>query len=130
MDGLLPSCLISLLAAKPKTGKSTLARQVAVRVARGKKFLGRTTNRGRVVYLALEEKRDEVRKHFADLGVMGNEKILVNCAAAPRNAVPELIQLVKDYKPALVIIESITCAKGRRRRIRKGFWARRRCLVR
>jgi putative DNA primase/helicase len=107
VEGLLPSSGISLLVAKPKTGKSTLARQLAVRVARGRKFLGRRTIQGRVVYLALEEKRDEVRKHFTDLGVEGDEEIYLHCAAAPQAAVPALIHLVKQYKPALVIIDPV-----------------------
>jgi DNA primase len=112
VEGLLPSSGISLLVAKPKTGKSTLARQLAVRVARGKKFLGRKTNQGRVVYLALEEKRDEVRKHFADLGVDGDEDLYVHCAAAPEEAVLKLIQLVKEYKPALVIVDPFKHSSG------------------
>jgi len=107
VEGMLPTCGISLLVAKPKTGKSTLARQLAVRVARGKKFLGRKTNQGPVAYLALEEKRDEVRKHFTDLGVEGNEEIYLHCAAAPQDAVPALIELVKKHKPALVIIDPL-----------------------
>jgi len=76
-------------------------------VARGKKFLGRKTNQGPVAYLALEEKRDEVRKHFTDLGVEGNEEIYLHCAAAPQDAVPALIELVKKHKPALVIIDPL-----------------------
>ena len=107
VEGILPTQGMSLLVAKPKTGKSTLARQLAVRVARGKKFLGRKTAQGPVVYLALEEKRDEVRKHFRALGAKGHEDIYLHCAAAPRDAVPALIELVKKHKPALVIVDPL-----------------------
>jgi putative DNA primase/helicase len=106
-DGLLPAGGVSLLVAKPKTGKSTLARRCAMDVARGKKFLGRQTVRGKVVYLALEEKRGEVRKHFADLGADGNEQIFTHCATAPQAAVEELRELVERERPALVIIDPI-----------------------
>jgi putative DNA primase/helicase len=106
-DGLLPTGGVSLLVAKPKTGKSTLSRCCAMAVARGKKFLGRRTARGKVVYLALEEKRAEVRKHFAALGADGSEEILVHCATAPQDAVGELVELVKRVRPALVIIDPI-----------------------
>jgi hypothetical protein len=107
VDGLLPAGGVSLLVAKPKTGKSTLARGCAISVARGKKFLGRPTSPGKVVYLALEEKKGEVRKHFEDLGADGSEPIFVHCAAAPQDAVGELLELVKRVRPALVIIDPI-----------------------
>jgi len=106
-DGLLPSGGVSLLVAKPKTGKSTLSRGCALAVARGEKFLGRGTVRGKVIYLALEEKRAEVRKHFADLGADGSEQIFIHCATAPQDAIEELLQLVKRVRPALVIVDPI-----------------------
>ena len=107
LDGLLPTGGLSLLAAKPKTGKSTLARCLALAVARGEEFLGRTTVRGAVVYLALEEKRDEVRKHFADLGASGEEPIHIHCAAAPQDALSALLEAVTQFKPVLVIIDPV-----------------------
>jgi putative DNA primase/helicase len=106
-EGLLPIGGVSLLVAKPKTGKSTLARGCAMAVARGKKFLGRRTVPGKVVYLALEEKRAEVRKHFTDMGADGSEQIFIHCATAPQDAVTELRELVKRERPALVIIDPI-----------------------
>ena len=107
VEGLLPAGGVSLLVAKPKTGKSTLARGCALAVARGKNFLGRHTSCGKVVYLALEEKKSEVRKHFADLGADGNEQIFVHCSAAPQEAVEELLEVVKCERPVLVIVDPI-----------------------
>ena len=63
---LLPAGGTSLLAGKPKAGKSTLARCLALCVARGDNWLGRECRQGTVLYLGLEEKRSEVRRHFAD----------------------------------------------------------------
>jgi putative DNA primase/helicase len=107
VKGVLPAGGISLLVAKPKTGKSTLARKLAVDVAQGSDFLGKKTHQGPVIYLALEEKRDEVRKHFDALGVGGDEQIYVHCAAAPQDAIPALIEIVKEKKPQLLIIDPI-----------------------
>jgi RecA-family ATPase len=53
---------MSLLVAKPKVGKTTLAFNLAVAVSRGEEFLGRKTTQGPVVYLALEEKKGEIKK--------------------------------------------------------------------
>jgi len=64
----LPAGGISILSAKPKVGKSTLARCLALAVARGEQFLGCPTTQGTVVYLALEEKRSEVQRAFSGFG--------------------------------------------------------------
>jgi 5S rRNA maturation endonuclease (ribonuclease M5) len=103
----LPAGGISILSAKPKVGKSTLARCLALAVARGEPFLGCQTTQGAVIYLALEEKRSEVRRHFADLGATGEETIHIHCAAAPKDAMPELCRLTRELKPALVIIDPL-----------------------
>jgi len=107
VEGLLPTDGLSLLAAKPKVGKSTLARCLALAVARGEQFLGRTAAQGAVIYLALEEKRAEVRKHFLDLGADGTEPIYIHCAAAPQDALTELHDEIERHTPALVIIDPI-----------------------
>ena len=68
LEGMLPARGLSLVAAKPKTGKSTQARCLALAVARGDDLLGRKTQQGPVIYLALEEKRSEVRRHLWEMG--------------------------------------------------------------
>lgn len=103
----LPAGGISVLSAKPKVGKSTLARCLALAIARGETFLGCATTEGAVIYLALEEKRSEVRRHFADLGATGDEPIHIHCAAAPKDAMPELCKIVTALKPVLVIIDPL-----------------------
>jgi AAA domain len=107
VEELLPVGGLSLLAAKPKAGKSTLARCLALAVARGEPFLGRSVSPGPVIYLALEEKRSEVKKHFADLGADGSESIHIHCAAAPQDALIALHDEIKRRRPALVIIDPI-----------------------
>jgi putative DNA primase/helicase len=103
----LPLGGISVLAAKPKVGKSTLARCLALAIARGEIFLGCQTTRGPVIYLALEEKRSEVRRHFADLGATGEESIHIHCAAAPQDAMIELCRLTAEIRPVLIIIDPL-----------------------
>lgn len=107
VDGLLPEGGFSVLAAKPKVGKSTLSRNLALKVARGEDFLGRVTNQGAVIYLALEEKRSEVRKHFREMGADGSEEIFIYAARAPEDALAQLRKLIEDIKPSLVIIDPL-----------------------
>ena len=107
VDGLLPASGISLLAGKPKAGKSTLARCLAFAVARGEGFLGRATIKGSVLYLALEEKRSEVKRHFQDMGATGKEEIYIYAARAPADGITLLHAAAEQRKPALIIVDPL-----------------------
>lgn len=106
VDDTLPAGGLGLLAAKPKVGKSTLARALAVAVAAGTPFLGRATARGPVVYLALEEKRSEVAKHFARMGA-ADEPIFVHVGAAPQEALAALAEAIAEHRPVLAIVDPL-----------------------
>ena len=56
-----------ILAAKPKVGKSTLAYQLVVKIAKGETFLERTTKQGGVLIVALEEHLRDVRLRLKEL---------------------------------------------------------------
>lgn len=107
VNGLLPSSGTSIIAAKAKVGKTTLARQLALAVAKGETFLGMKTERGPVIYIAVEEKRDEIKKHFRDMGAIGDEDIHVHVAMAPDNAIDKLIPIAKEIKPRLIVIDTL-----------------------
>jgi len=106
VEGRLPTAGLSLLAGKPKAGKSTLARGLALAVARGEPFLGWATIRGPVFYLALEEKRAEVRAHFAAMGGT-DEDVRVFVARAPHDGLAQLRAAATNAKPALIIIDPL-----------------------
>lgn len=97
---------LSLLVGKPKAGKTTLSRYLAYCVAGGKDFLGFKTVKSEVIYLALEEKRSEVKKHFRAMGCV-DEKIFVHAASAPEGALMHLANLIEEMKPGLVIIDPL-----------------------
>jgi predicted ATP-dependent serine protease len=105
IDNLLPKGGLSIFAAKPKVGKSTLARNAAKAVSRGEQFLNRNTICGPVIYLALEEKRSEVKRHFKDIGCTGDEKIHLMTSVAPSLAV--LCAMAAKIKPEMIIIDPL-----------------------
>jgi hypothetical protein len=108
VDQLLPAGGLSILCAKPKVGKSTLARQLAVAVSRGDRFLGRATHSGGVIYLAFEEKKSEVLEHFKQMGITNEDtSIQVHFGTAPADAIEELRRLVDSSRPALVIVDTL-----------------------
>lgn len=103
----LPSGGLSLLGARPKVGKSTTARCLALEVARGEPFLGWATARGPVFYLALEEKRAEVRAHFRAMGATKDDPIFVFIAPSPQDGLAQLRQAVERERPALIIVDPL-----------------------
>ncbi len=107
VDGLLPSGGFSVLVAKPKVGKSTLARWLALCVAQGKPFLGKDVNSGVVIYLALEEKRAEIKRHFLDMGATGSEEIHVYSGGTPADAIRQIRAAVEKLNPLLLIIDPL-----------------------
>ncbi len=103
----LPAGGFGLLAGKPKAGKSTLARCLALRVARGEPWLGFATTPGAVVYLALEEKRAEVRDHFRALGATADDRIHIMFGSAPADALARLRREAERLRPALIVVDPL-----------------------
>ena len=106
VDELLPAGGMSILVAKPKVGKSTLARTLALHVARGKSFLDRKTIAGSVLYLDLEESREQVRPVFRRIGA-GEDPIFVGTSEwldSDRNVFDMLAESIRYERPALAII--------------------------
>lgn len=71
VEDLLLDVSVSQLSAKPKTGKSSLARQLAVAMAEGYPFLGHVVTRGNVLYVNTEGPGWVVAAHFKKLGYTG-----------------------------------------------------------
>lgn len=106
-ENTLPVGGLSICSAKPKVGKSTLARNLSIKVVEGEPFLNRQTAKGKVLYLCLEEKRSEVRKHFEKMGVSSND-ILIHTGATPEDAFVQLSIAIAEFEPVLVIIDPLS----------------------
>ena len=103
-DGILPSGGLSLVIAKPKVGKTTFAFNLAVAVSRGDDFLDRKTQKGPVVYLALEEKKREVQKNLSKIGIT-DEPLIFHFGPAPFKAMQEVIPLIEETGAKLLVID-------------------------
>ena len=105
---MFPAGGFSIMTAAPKVGKSTLARVCAVAVAQGRPdFLGREVKQGPVIYVALEEKRGEVARHFRAMGATESDPITTYIGYAPPDALERLAYDVEHIKPVLVIIDPL-----------------------
>lgn len=106
VEGLLLDGGMSLLAAKPKVGKSTLARVLAVSVARGAPFLERQTVAGPVLHLALEEHSQVVLHHFQAMGAV-DAPVYVCFGPAPEQALGWFEARIVAHRPRLVIVDPL-----------------------
>jgi hypothetical protein len=107
LEGILPSGGFSTVVGKPKAGKSTWARNLSLKVGRGESFMGRDTEPGGVVYLALEEKRSEVKNHFKKMGALGDEEVYIYASTAPADALLQIRKVVEEKRPVLLIIDPL-----------------------
>jgi AAA domain/Bifunctional DNA primase/polymerase, N-terminal/Primase C terminal 1 (PriCT-1) len=103
-DGILPAGGLSLLVAKPKVGKTTLAFNLALAVAGGRDFLGKKTKQSPVVYLALEEKRSEIRKKLTGL-IETPERLSFHFGSAPDKAIQEVRTLIRNTRAGLLVVD-------------------------
>ena len=90
---------VNLLAGKPKAGKSTAARGLALEVARGGSWLGFSCLPRPVWYLALEDKRSEVRRHFPDAPIHLHPADVPMVEAMPQQA--RMFGLQLEAPPAI-----------------------------
>lgn len=107
VDNILLSGGTAILSGRPKGGKSTLARALALNVARGEHFLGRPTTKGTVLYLGMEEKPSQVRAHFKSMGGNADDNIYIYCKGAPEEPLIWLTASIAKYKPILIIVDTM-----------------------
>jgi hypothetical protein len=106
-QGRLAAGTVSAVVSKPKVGKSTFARNLCLAVSRGEEFLGLPTKGGLCIYLALEERFEDVTADFRAMGATGDEPILIHADTTPESGVRALIALVREQKPVLVVIDPL-----------------------
>lgn len=106
---LLPLPGLSLLSAKPKCGKSTLARTLAASIELGTPFLGRETQKGKVLFCSFEESRRKMKKEFSPMGLPPETQIrFVYSRGGDKDVfLPKLIRTLAEYRPSLVIIDTL-----------------------
>ncbi len=107
VEGLIPVGGIALLSAKPKCGKSVLAQNIAVAIAKGDEILGRRCRQGPVLYLAMEERRETLLDRLRALGATRDLPIQFRIGRAPHEAMAWLLDAALTLKPSLVIIDTL-----------------------
>lgn len=108
IDGLIQAGSVNVLSAKPKVGKSTLARQLCLAVARGEEFLGRRCGPcGSAWYLAFEGRRHDIRAHFRQMGATEADRLWIHVGQAPKDIIAAVQARAIKERPGLCIIDTM-----------------------
>ena len=105
-DGLIPHGGIILFVGGKSAGKSTLARQYALSVARGDPFLGRATEQAPVVIASLEDPKGISSEHWHELGLTADDLIFGWDGVLPEDPSSWLDEVFETVKPGLIVIDS------------------------
>ena len=118
VDGLFPSDGFAAICGKPKTGKSTVVRNLVASVIKGYKFLNRSidipTGTGRVLYVHLDRKDQtwRVAKELRQLGITPDESarlVLKTAQDVPSDSYSDRLAWLKKEiitaNPHLIIID-------------------------
>lgn len=109
LDEYLPVGGLALLVAKPKEGKSTLAYELAVKVAKGHPFLNRSTNGGAVLILGLEEHPRDMKLRLRSLGAGDPRTLYVY--AGPLTLSPDTVERITRFTMeqhiTLILVDSL-----------------------
>lgn len=96
VDGLLPEGTLSILGAKPKSGKSSMSRCEAVAVAKGMPFLGRDTVRGETILISLEDPLHHVDNCLRALGWNPETDAAIHIVERLAPSINESIEAIGD----------------------------------
>ena len=112
VENLIFKKQISIIGAKPKTGKSTLIRFMSASIADGKSFLGRKCKEGKVLYFALEEHTDDAVSDFRDMNIENKKSIRTGNLVQSVNKIVDFEKLLHMHNPDLVVIDTMIHLSG------------------
>lgn len=114
VPGLLPTGLC-VLAGRPKLGKSWLALQLATAIGSNGNFLGQQTERGNVLYYALEDnpRRIQERLKKQNTAKLHNVSFIFEFGQSLANAIGDLTSRIQSGGYRLIVIDTISRAIGK-----------------
>jgi len=107
VDELIPRGSLSLLIAKPKVGKSSILRELIRSILLGEPFLGRTVIQGKVIYLALEERKPSLKKFFKKMRVPATDDLAIVFYRKDCPDLGKLEKMIQQVQPELVVIDTL-----------------------
>lgn len=104
--GLVWANRITLLAAREKTGKSTVAGAAAAAISAGKPFLGQPTVASNVLIISLEEHASEFATRFVKFGAVA-ERIAIISNRTGQDLLNAIWEAADEIKPSLIVWDTL-----------------------
>lgn len=112
-DRLLPVGGSLLIGAQRKAGKTTFLHNAALAISRGQRFLERSTRKGRVLFISLDESRGMTHDRAERLGATGDDQIDFICDRhGLTDWVTWLRELVTRNRYTLLVIDTLAKLLG------------------
>lgn len=113
IPGLLPTGLAAL-GARPKIGKSWMALQIATAVGTGGMVFGEQVEKGKVLYLALEDSHRRIKNRSKKQGAPAETGIdfFFDWPTLISTGINELLDDIERYAYSLVVIDTLARAMG------------------
>ena len=101
---------VCAIAGPPKSGKSSLLRQMALAVAGGTEWLGNECNKHPVVFLSVEDNRRQAKAHFRAMGADMAAEVHIHCGPPPSEELIKtdewVMRLIARHKAKLLVVEN------------------------
>ena len=110
IESLLPAFGgLSIISGKPKSGKSTLARDLAATITEDGAWFGRQAKQGSVLYLFHEDKKPAVQELLPKLGLTHPELLRCFFGRRPANEKPQdwLGKIIAHFRPSFVVADTL-----------------------
>lgn len=109
LEGRIPAGSVTLLVSPPKTGKSRFSRQLCVAMESGGELCGQKVMRGRSLYLALEERPGDVRRHLRTLGAK-ETLVLARPFRLTTENLARLTLWIREHSIKIVVVDTLNRA--------------------
>ncbi len=106
-EDCLPAAGCSILVAKPKVGKTTLAVNLAVAIARGYPILSRGVTQAPVAYLSLDASLPEIMGVFGRFKLEESDTVFIHAGSAPVKAVDWIMEMIQENHIRFVVIDTL-----------------------
>ena len=100
---------MSLIAAKPKVGKSHFMQFSLARLSQGKPIFGQETRKCVCVYFCLEEIPSQVQQRFLELGANGEEDFYIQFERFEKIQPEDYFEAaIEKFKPDIIVIDTLS----------------------
>jgi hypothetical protein len=106
-DRLVPYGEVAMLCGEPRSGKTTLALNLALAVSQGAPFLGRRTTKTKCLYVSIDNSRRDMKSVCSQIHLVENDNLCIHVGKVPARATDWVLDMAVKTSSKLVIIDTL-----------------------